>query len=149
MLSFIHTKMLVPFNSGPHDDVIKWKHFLRYRPFVRGIHRSPMNSRTKASVAELWCFFDLLLNKLLSKQSLGWWFKTPSHTLWCHCNATQKRRRKLCLLLSRAPGLVAMEIALQYFLVDIIAWAILCINELYHACTLGNPRGLSYTTYIS
>ena len=23
-----------------HDDVIKWKHFLRYWPFVRGIHRS-------------------------------------------------------------------------------------------------------------
>ena len=24
--------------------VIKWKHFPRYRPFVRGIHRSPLNS---------------------------------------------------------------------------------------------------------
>ena len=24
-----------------HDDVIKWKHFPRYSPFVRGIHRSP------------------------------------------------------------------------------------------------------------
>ena len=23
-----------------HDDVIKWKHFSRYGPFVRGIHRS-------------------------------------------------------------------------------------------------------------
>ena len=31
-----------------HDDVIKWKHFPRYWPFVRGIHRSPVNSRTKA-----------------------------------------------------------------------------------------------------
>ena len=26
-----------------HGDVIKWKHFPRYRPFVRGIHRSPVN----------------------------------------------------------------------------------------------------------
>ena len=25
-----------------HDDVIKWKHFSRYWPFVRGIHRSPI-----------------------------------------------------------------------------------------------------------
>ena len=25
-----------------HDDVIKWKHFPRYWPFVRGIHRSPV-----------------------------------------------------------------------------------------------------------
>ena len=30
-----------------HDDVIKWKHFPRYLPFVRGIHRSPVNSPHK------------------------------------------------------------------------------------------------------
>ena len=30
-----------------HDDVIKWKHFPRYWPFVRGIHRSPVNSPRK------------------------------------------------------------------------------------------------------
>ena len=29
--------------SWYHDDVIKWKYFLRYWPFVRGIHRSPVN----------------------------------------------------------------------------------------------------------
>ena len=29
---------------GLHDDVIKWKHFPRYCPFVRGIHRSLVNS---------------------------------------------------------------------------------------------------------
>ena len=52
-------------SSGPetvtsHNDVIKWKHFPRYWPFVRGIHRSPVNPpppppRTKASDAEIWC----------------------------------------------------------------------------------------------
>ena len=26
-----------------NDDVIKWKHFPRYWPFVRGFHRSPVN----------------------------------------------------------------------------------------------------------
>ena len=31
-----------------HDDVIKWKHFPRYWPFVRGIHRLPVNSPHKA-----------------------------------------------------------------------------------------------------
>ena len=31
----------------PHDDVIKWKHFLSYWPFVGGIHRSPVNSLHK------------------------------------------------------------------------------------------------------
>ena len=30
-----------------HDDVIKWKLFPRYWPFVRGIHRSPVNSPHK------------------------------------------------------------------------------------------------------
>ena len=29
------------------DDVIKWKHFPRYWPFVRGIHRSTVNSPYK------------------------------------------------------------------------------------------------------
>ena len=33
--------------SDEHDDVIKWKHFPRYWPFVRGIHRSPVNSPHK------------------------------------------------------------------------------------------------------
>ena len=30
-----------------HDDIIKWKHFPHYWPFVRGIHQSPMNSPHK------------------------------------------------------------------------------------------------------
>ena len=30
-----------------HDDVIKWKHFPRNWPFVRGIHRFPVNSQHK------------------------------------------------------------------------------------------------------
>ena len=32
-------------------------------------------------------FFDLRPNEQLSKQSWGWWFETPSHSLWRHCNA--------------------------------------------------------------
>ena len=31
-------------------------------------------------------FFDLPLNKRLSKQSWGWWFETPSRSLWRHCS---------------------------------------------------------------
>ena len=31
-------------------------------------------------------FFDLRLNKRLSKQSWGWWFETLSRPIWCHCN---------------------------------------------------------------
>ena len=31
-------------------------------------------------------FFDLRLNKRLSKQPRGWWFETPSWSLWRQCN---------------------------------------------------------------
>ena len=31
-------------------------------------------------------FFDLRLNKRLSKQSWDWWFETLSNQLWRHCN---------------------------------------------------------------
>ena len=47
-----------------HYDVIKWKYCSPYWPFVRRIHRSPVNSRHKVQ----WrVFFDLRLNKRLSK----------------------------------------------------------------------------------
>ena len=35
-------------------------------------------------------FFELCLNKWLGKQSPGWWFETPSCSLWCHCNGTNQ-----------------------------------------------------------
>ena len=38
---------LSSYASKCHDDVIKWKHFPRYWPFARGIHRSPVNSPHK------------------------------------------------------------------------------------------------------
>ena len=45
---------------GLHDDVIKWKHFPRYWPFVRGIHRSSVNSRHKTQWRGVLMFsFDL------------------------------------------------------------------------------------------
>ena len=31
-------------------------------------------------------FFDMRLNKKLSKQSWGWWFETPPRSLWHRCN---------------------------------------------------------------
>ena len=39
------TRALITFMV--HDDVIKWKHFLRNWPFVQGIHRSLVNSPYK------------------------------------------------------------------------------------------------------
>ena len=39
-----------------HDDVIKWKHFPRYWPFVLEFTGPRWIPLTKASDAELWCF---------------------------------------------------------------------------------------------
>ena len=51
MIRLIHCSLLfvMPRHSyrDMHDDVIEWKHFPRYWPFVRGIHRSPVNSPHK------------------------------------------------------------------------------------------------------
>ena len=40
-------------------------------------------------------FFDLRLNKRLSKQSWGWWFETLSCPLWCQCNASSQHHEKI------------------------------------------------------
>ena len=47
MKDYITEKMNADDKRVAHDDVIKWKHFPRYWPFVRGIHRSPVNSPHK------------------------------------------------------------------------------------------------------
>ena len=92
------------YNSGHHgwDTPLQWRHnehngtmawrchFPCYWPFVRGIHRSPVNSPHKGQ----WhgaLLFSLIcaLNKRLSKQSWGWWFEMPSRSLWRHCNDYQ------------------------------------------------------------
>ena len=44
---YTYRKVLRVKHTVVHDDVIKWKHFPRYSPFVRGIHRSPVNSPHK------------------------------------------------------------------------------------------------------
>ena len=49
-----------------HDDVIKWKHFPRYWPFVRGIHRSPVNSPHKGQRR------GALMFSLISARINGW-----------------------------------------------------------------------------
>ena len=77
-----------------HVDVIKWKHFPRYWPFVRGIHRCPVNFTHRGQWREaLMFFFYMRLNKQLSKQTWGWWFETLSRPLWRHRNAELLHKR--------------------------------------------------------
>ena len=78
-----------------HDDLIKWKHFPLYWPFVRRTHPSAVNSPHKGQWRRA-LMFSLIctLNKRLCKQSWDWWFDTPLRSLWRHCN-------ELCTLLVR------------------------------------------------
>ena len=71
------------------DDVIKWKHFPRYWPVVRG--NSPPPSSQRVVTRSFDVFFDLCLNKRLSKLSRRRWFETPWRSLWRHCNAKSWR----------------------------------------------------------
>ena len=80
--------MLLNVWIGWHDDVIKWKLFPCYWPFVRGINSS-VNGEfpTQRPVTRSFdVFYDLRLNKRFSKLWRGWWFETRSCTLWSHCN---------------------------------------------------------------
>ena len=47
ILSWLQYSKCRVLNIYSHDDIIKWKHFPRYWPFVRGIHQSPVNSPHK------------------------------------------------------------------------------------------------------
>ena len=62
-----HFGELAMLMKHPDDDVIKWKHFPLYWPFVRGIHRSPVNSQ-RPLTRRFDVFFALRLNKRWSKQ---------------------------------------------------------------------------------
>ena len=67
-----------------NDDVIKWKHFSRYWPFVRGIHRSPRNSPHK----DQWR--GALMFSLICAWINGWVNNREAgdlrRPLWRHCN---------------------------------------------------------------
>ena len=64
-------------SSGNICRVTLWKEFTSHRwiPFKRPVTRS------------FDVFFDVRLNKRLSKQSRCCWFETPSSSSWRHCNA--------------------------------------------------------------
>ena len=56
-----------------HDDVIKWNHFPRYWPFVRGIHRYPVNSPHKGQWrgALMFSFICVWINGWVNNREAG------------------------------------------------------------------------------
>ena len=68
-------------------DVIKWKHFPRYWPFLRGNSPATVEFPSQRPVTRSFdVFFDLHLNNRLSIQLRRRRFETPSGPLWRHCN---------------------------------------------------------------
>ena len=61
-----------------HNDVIKWKHFPRYWPFVRGIHRSPVNPPHKGQ------WRGALMFALMCAWINGWVNNREADDLRCH-----------------------------------------------------------------
>ena len=106
-----------------HDDVIKWKHFPRYWSVVRGIHRSPVNSPHKGQWRGAFdIFFDLRLNKRLSKQSWGWWFETLSRPLIRQCNVPKQNKVwPMCMILGILPTEVYILTGLTFKAIQRVA----------------------------
>ena len=72
--------------SWRHADVIKWKRTL----LVLCTGNSPVTGEFPAQRPVMRSFdvsYDLRLDKGLSKQSWGWWFETPSRSLWRYYNS--------------------------------------------------------------
>ena len=62
-----------------HDDVIEWKHFPRYWPIVRGIHRSPVDSPHKGQ------WRGALMFSLICAWTNGWANNRGAGDLRRHC----------------------------------------------------------------
>ena len=68
------------------EDVMIWRHFPHYWPFVRGIHRSPKDFPTKANDAELSCLLLCASKQTVDqrvKLSVSW---DAMVSMWRLCN---------------------------------------------------------------
>ena len=71
--------MLASMGHEIHDDVIKWKHFPCYWPFMWGIHWSPVNSPRKGQ------WRGALMFSLICAWINGWVNNHEAGDLKCHC----------------------------------------------------------------
>ena len=69
-----------------HDDVIKGKYFRVNGSLCVEFTGHRWNPRIRPVTRSFDVFFDMRLNKRLSKQSSVWWFETPSRSLLRHYN---------------------------------------------------------------
>ena len=117
------------------DDVIKWKLFPCYMPFVTGNPLVTGGFPSQRPVTQSFdVFCDLRLNKRLGKQSRRWWFDTPSRSLWRQCNDEDTIM------------LIILYMKLTYF--DYF-WYFQCAHRSYHLkgeCLFWAQRFMNYRT---
>ena len=134
-----------------HDDVIKWKHFQRYWPFVPGINQWPVNSPAQRPVIRSFVVFLYLNpNEWLRKQSRGWWSEMPSCSLWRHCNVFHLSHH-LKQWVSQNRTWVAIDINFSFHSVHNILKYISPINNGYYSMinTLSMPFSLPGYNIVS
>ena len=100
-----------------HDDVIKWKPFPRYWPFVQGIHRSPVNSPHNGQ----WCW--ALMVFFINAWINSWVNNRQVDDLRCHrahydvivmtCNLVDELNMKLLTAWRALPWLVKTHLPLN------------------------------------
>ena len=111
-------------------------------------------------------FFDLRLNKRLSKQSRRWWFETTSHSLWRHGNGMMSCNLRQCITNHWQPMVCSntcfthcsLEVYISFFEVGrIIAdflpvlnlrnkyiYMCVCVRACVRVCVCINQNALSY-----
>ena len=78
-------------SNGCHfaEDIFKfattWHPKLTHEGKINGVSWWRHQMETFSALLAIF-FFDLRLNKQLSKQSWGWWYEMPPHPLWRHSN---------------------------------------------------------------
>ena len=85
-----------------HDDVIKWNHFTRYWPYVRGIHRWPVISPHKGSNAELWYILWSAPEDIW--RTWDWWH------IWGPCRPKQVSKARKAITFRSIPSPVDIGI---------------------------------------
>ena len=124
-----------------HDDVIKWKHFPRYWPFVRRIHRSPMNSPHKGQ------WRRALMFSLICAWINGWVNNRGAGDLrrhWAHYDIT--------VMLRREPGLwyaCYMNEAPKSYIGNEYTLLSTKVGEKINSAVLRKPSGAIYCQYFS
>ena len=82
-----------------HDDVIKWKHFSRYCPFMQVIHRSPVNSPHKSQ------WRGVLMFSVVCAWTNAWANNRNAGVLWRHCNHYDVSVMKVDRIVTSPPNL--------------------------------------------